>query len=254
MRGPEQRIHAFIFAGYIPEDSGPVERLALASPRFRRKEGTSSMATPKTIPEKVAELARGELNKPARKWRPGRKGKCEELVNFVLDQVGADMGLEVAVPQVGDLAVFKNHTAVVTVEVFAYPSGEDATRILRISLPSRRRNHIGIISSAPDTSRKVFLIEQNVGGSEKVIQSPIYTNGKVSHKKYIPQAVPFSRFRKEFIALIKDEYPRHRAKDALKVPDWKDLKLWLKASPRGFRITVSHSDTGSIKFFRPEAK
>ena len=213
------------------------------------------MAAPKTIPEQVAELARGELNNPARKWRPGKKGKCEELVNYVLDKVGADQGLEVSAPAIGDLAVFKNHTATVTVDVYAYPPGQKATNILRVSLPSTRNNHIGIVSSAPDTSWKISLIEQNVGRSGKVIESPVYSDGKVSYRKNVPQAMAFSRFRQEFTALIKGEYTAEKGKQALKtLVDWKELKLWLKNSPKGFTIKVSHSDTGSIKFFRPEAR
>jgi len=208
-----------------------------------------------SVATEIVRFARSKIGTIV-KYGKKPKGKCEELVYKVLDEAKADMGLNVIGGKLGDIAIFSNHKGTVTFEVLASSKPKENLSVLDFDADFARGNHIGIVSKGPDANGKIFLLEQNVGKSKKVTESPVNTRNQVSYSRKFPASTPYTRFKNELTALIRCEFTVEKADQALKKSvDWKTLKLWCDSPQKYvFTIKVSYSGSGTIKYKRPHKK
>ena len=126
--------------------------------------------------------------------------------------------------------------------------------VLNFDADFARGNHMGIVSKGPDANGKISLLEQNVGKSKKVTESPVNTRDRVSYSRKFPASTPYTRFKKRTPRpSYRCEFTVEKANLALKKSvDWKTLKLWFDSPQKyAFTIKVSYSGSGTIKYNRP---
>ena len=207
-----------------------------------------------TIADNIIRFARSKIGTIVR-YNPKNQGKCEELVYAALDHANAEKGLKVLSAQKGDIITFSSRNGRVVFKLTATAQGKkyDVQEDYAIF---RRGNHIAIVSAAPDRNGKVFVLEQNVGKSKSVTESPINTRNSVSYAKKFPAGMTFAAFKNEYSVLIKSELTKEKARALINAPGtWNSLKGWFSTSVNySFTITVTYTGSGTIEYFRPRKK
>lgn len=207
-----------------------------------------------TVTDEIVKFARGKLGTIVR-YKPTRTGKCEELVYAALDHAKAEKGLGVINAQKGDIITFANRSGKVIVKVTASSQGKKHF-VQEDSATFSRGNHIAIVSKAPDKNGKILVLEQNVGASKSVTESPINTGNNVSYSKNLPSGTNFPIFKREYTKIIEAEFTKEKAAKVVNDPKtWKSLKEWFSSRANyAFSIDVSYSGSGTIKYNRPHKK
>lgn len=208
-----------------------------------------------TIADEIIDFARSKLGTIV-KYNPTNTGKCEELVYAALNHANAEKGPSVNSAQKGDIITFANRSGAVNVKVTASAQGKKYF-VQEDGASFSRGNHIAIVSKAPDINGRIFILEQNVGKSLSVTESPLNTRSKVTYTKSFPVGTTsFTMFKKAYTELIEAEFTREKAAEVVKNPKtWKDMEGWFNSQVKySFTINVSYTGSGTIKYYRPQKK